>query len=219
MKTISLNIFTNCTTSKSKMTVIERTYKSFIDTFEKIPVTVWCDPNPNKFQCNEYIAELRKVFPIVNKTQSLSDGYVKSIINSTTDYIFQLEWDWQFRSDLICHSLTEIMDCMSSVGIYHLRFNKRANVKDGWEKNVNLAQYSHTGPGYTIQYCTTNVLSNNPHIIDRKKYIGGLISRIKVKPGSLGIEEELSRKDLTGAIYGKINYPACVIHSDGRHAK
>jgi hypothetical protein len=40
---------------------------------------------------------------------------------------------------------------------------------------------------------------------------------IKIKPGSKGIEEELNKTGkFESCIYGGFNYPATVIHSDGR---
>ena len=70
-----------------------------------------------------------------------------------------------------------------------------------------------------MTYCETSCLSNNPHIIDVKKYREICLPLLKMESGSKGIEENLSHKGLTGAIYGGLNYPATIIHQDGRNHK
>lgn len=211
---ISLNIFTNSTLSAPRTDIIERTYKSFIDTFgDNYPVTVYCDPHPNYKQGKYYLEALEKLFPVVHKTDSLSDGYIKAVRNTDAEFCVMLEHDWQFNKPLIKHSLEEICAEMSFRKLYHLRFNKRPNVVSGWD--IGLKEIN----GNDVVYCETSVLSNNPHIIDRKKYIEKCLPLIEVKPGSKGIEENLTHCGLTGAIYGGLNYPATVKHQDGRKSR
>ncbi len=213
---IELNIFTNSTLSAPRTDIIERTYKSFIDTFgADYPVTVYCDPHPNYKQGKYYLEALEKLFPVVYKTDSLSDGYIKAVNNTDADFCFMLEHDWQFNKPLIKHSLEEICKTMASHGLYHIRFNKRSNVVSGWdigltEKHVPLRDFT---------WCEISVLSNNPHIIQVKPYREKCLPLLQVKPGSKGIEENLTHCGLTGAIYGGLNYPACVKHQDGRRSR
>ena len=213
---ISLNIFTNSTLSAPRTDIIERTYKSFIDTFgDNYPVTVYCDPHPNYKQGKYYLEALEKLFPVVHKTDSLSDGYIKAVRNTDAEFCVMLEHDWQFNKPLIKHSLEEICKTMASHGLYHIRFNKRSNVISGWdigltEKHVPLRDFT---------WCETSVLSNNPHIIQVKPYREKCLPLLQVKPGSKGIEENLTHCGLTGAIYGGLNYPATVKHIDGRRSR
>ena len=212
---ISLNLFTNSTLSAPRTDIIRRTYDSFCETFgNEYPVTVWCDPHPNYKQGKYYIEDLKKIFPVVNVTGSLSDGYKKSILNTDSEFLFQCEHDWSFNKSLIKHSLEEITAVMSAHGLYHLRFNKRQNIISGWD--IELTEHNCD---YGFDYCTTSCLSNNPHIIDVKKYREKCLPLIEVKPGSKGIEENLTHCGLTGAIYGGLNYPACVKHQDGRRSR
>ena len=102
---------------------------------------------------------------------------------------------------------------MASHGLYHIRFNKRQNVISGWD--IGLKEI--IAPG--LIYCETSVLSNNPHIIQVKPYREKCLPLIEVKPGSKGIEENLTHCGLTGAIYGGINHPATVKHQDGRRSR
>jgi hypothetical protein len=211
---ISLNIFTNSTLSAPRTDIIRRTYDSFCDTFgNKYNFAVYCDSHPNFKMFKFYFETLQKIFPKVYKTNSLSDGYIKSIENAESDYLFQLEGDWQFNKPLIKHSLEDICHAMELLNIYHLRFNKRQNIISGWD--IGLKEISIHG----FTCCETSCLSNNPHIIDVKKYREKCLPLLQIKPGSKGIEENLTHVGLTGCIYGGRDYPACVRHIDGRRSR
>ena len=211
---ISLSLFTNSTLSAPRTDIILRTYDSFCETFgREYPATVWCDPHPNYKMSKYYIEDLKKIFPVVNVTESLSDGYKKSVEQSDADYMAMWEHDWLTNKSLIKHSLEDICTEMSFRGLYHMRFNKRANIVSGWD--IGLKEFN----GNDVVYCETSVLSNNPHIIDVKKYREKCLPLIQVKPGSKGIEENLTHVGLTGAIYGPREYPATVKHIDGRRSR
>jgi hypothetical protein len=217
---ISLNIFTNSTLSAPKTDIIRRTYDSFCDTFgHEYPVTVYCDPKPNFKMSKFYFEELQKYFPFVYKANSLSDGYIKAVNSPyNEDFMFMLEHDWQFNNQLIKHSLEEIAAVMSAHGLYHLRFNKRANVVSGWDIGLKEKKCFYSRE-LELTYCETSVLSNNPHIIDVKKYREKCLPLLQIKPGSKGIEENLTHVGLTGCIYGGRDYPATVKHIDGRRSR
>ena len=211
---IALNIFTNSTLSAPRTDIIRRTYDSFCGTFgNEYPVTVYCDSHPNFKAFKYYFEALQKLFPVVCKTTSLSDGYIKSVNNTEADYLFQLEGDWIFNKQMIKHSIEDICRAMELSDIYHLRFNKRANIISGWDIGLNEISIH----GFT--YCETSVLSNNPHIIQVKPYREKCLPLIEIKPGSKGIEENLTHCGLTGAIYGGLEYPQTVIHQDGRRSR
>lgn len=216
---ISLSLFTNSTLSAPRTDIIRRTYDSFCETFgREYPVTVYCDSHPNFKMFKFYFEELQKYFPAVYKTSSLSDGYVKSINNSDADFLFQLEGDWIFNKDKIRHSLEEITAVMSAHSIYHFRFNKRQNIISGWDIGLKEKKCFYSRE-LEMSYCETSCLSNNPHIIDVKKYREKCLPLIEIKPGSKGIEENLTHVGLTGGIYGGRDYPACVKHIDGRRSR
>ncbi len=215
---ISLNLFTNSTLSAPRTDIIQRTYDSFCETFgNEYPVTVYCDPHPNYKQGKYYIEALEKIFPVVIKTDSLSDGYVQAVKNSDADFCMMLEHDWIFNKLHVTHPLEQICHVMKSEGIYHLRFNKRQNVVQGWDIGLNEKYFRDD---FThLSYCETSCLSNNPHIIDVKTYREKCLPLIQVKSGSKGIEENLTHVGLVGAIYGGLNYPATVKHQDGRRSR
>ena len=65
----------------------------------------------------------------------------------------------------------------------------------------------------------TNGVSNNPHIIDRKKYIKEALRFVEISKKSQGIEKQLSNRGIRAAIYGGKNYPATILHKDGKRYK
>lgn len=145
-----------------------------------------------------------KVWEDGRNTKGLADGYIKAVKECKSDYIFMLEHDWEFihRPE---HSLKEIIKMMNEEGIVHLRFNKRKN------EAVNMDTYMKD-KGW---YCATPFVSNNPHIISRKAYLGFIEQGwIKNLPGSRGIEEELSNY-ITGAVYGGVGYRQVIKHLNG----
>ena len=218
MPSISLNIFTNCTASAPSTDMIERTYKSFCETFGEIKPTIWCDMHPNIKMAESYIKNLLNLFSYVNMTSSLSDGYLNSIQNpNNCDYLFQLEHDWLFNKDLIKHSLTEIIEVMDMYNIYHFRFNKRTNRPAGWDKYMNEQKITNEQHDYALAFCRTNNISNNPHIISRKKYLDEISKHVKILSGSKGVEEELNAiGKYESCVYGPAGYPATITHQDGR---
>ena len=212
---ITLHIFTNSTISAPSTRVIRDTYSSFCDAFHVEAATVWMDPHPNTGAADRYLSNLQSHFQHVRTTSSMSDGYVKAILGSKSDYLFMLEHDWLFIKERITHSLDEIMDVMAAAGITHFRFNKRANTVAGWDRSLKEC---HTNG---MDYCLTPNLSNNPHIIHRETYVNHIKrGLIRVLPGSKGIEEVIGASTYTyGAIYGPMGYEATIRHQDGRRRR
>jgi hypothetical protein len=192
--------------------MIEQTFQSFKEIFSvDIQPTIWCDPNPNIEKSQEYLTNLKKIFPKVNQTNSLSDGYTRAIKESDADFLFMLEHDWEFLST-ITHSLNNIIEVMDQEKIIHLRFNKRSNVAKKFDKELKEVKHKK------LTYCFTNGVSNNPHIINRKHYLDEALQYITVREKSFGIEKELSNRGIYAAIYGPENYPATILHKDGKYS-
>jgi len=212
---IELSIFSNATKSAPKIEIIKATYESFVKTFGQVSMKIYLDPHPNVRNHAEYRRNLVRQFKCeIIATESLSDGYIKSIRESDADYLFQLEHDWEFHSDLIKHSLNEIIEVMKEKGLYHFRFSKHENkiVPELMKWQTKMEEKECNG----MKYCETDNLSNNPHIIDRKYYLENLMERIGLLPGSRGIEGNLTKKELIGCQYGGQNYPATIRHLQGR---
>lgn len=210
MDSIELHIFTNSTISAPSTRMIEATYNSFCNMFSKnLQVSVWCDPNPNLENSEEYIRNLKKIFSKVNITSSLSEGYIRAVNESESDFLFMLEHDWEFLPT-IKHTLDEILKVINDDNIVHFRFNKRSNIVKKFDKELKEVKNEK------MPYCFTNGLSNNPHIINKKKYINEALKFVSVREKTFGIEKELSNRGIYAAIYGPENYPATISHKDGK---
>lgn len=209
---IELHIFTNFTNISSSGELIKNTVNSFNAVFNPIYTTVWCHADIKNNEHLEYIDILKLNFANVNISKSLSDGYVKAVTTSNSDYLFMLEHDWNFLNN-ITHSLDNVINQMEDSNLLHLRFNKLDNTVNRWDSS--LAEIT----GKYFSYCITPALSNNPHLINRKKYIEQALPVIMIRKGAKGLEERLTfRSNLTGAIYGSLNFPKTISHTDGRGA-
>lgn len=212
---IDLNLFTNCTKNFSgDAALITDTFNSFVDTFslEQVnKIRVFVDPQPEESNLDNYIEEINKNIPCheVVITNGFADGYIKSTTICESDYLFQLEHDWIF-TDAVTHSLAEIVSLMKGINAEHLRFNKRANVVHGEDV---LVEQSYEG----MKYCRTPIRSNNPHIVKKRAYLDNWNSKIDLSntpKRADGVENMLRRAG--GYVYGPMNTPQQVIHTDGR---
>jgi hypothetical protein len=208
---LELHIFTNSTVNSPSTIHIEETYNSFKKTFNtEIEPTIWCDPHPNIKASNRYIQNLEKKFNKVIITKSLSDGYIQAISGSKAKYVFMLEHDWTFLN--IANTLQEILFVMEQDKLMHLRFNQRNNIV----KNTDY--YLKENNNELFDYCITPSVSNNPHILNTEIYKIKALPMIQITEGSFGIEEILNASnEIEGCIYGGINYPQTIRHTDGRH--
>jgi hypothetical protein len=217
---IELHIFTNSTVNAPDTWHIENTYRSFKETWKKdMPVTVWCDRNPNKERCEEYIEALRKLFPIVNtEVGGLSHGYHQAANGSTAEFLFMLEHDWEFYADRIPHTLDQIIDGMRKDNILHLRFNrKQANEPDAhasFGHDIEWEDYE----GSVFPYAMVKQVSNNPHIINRQRWLAEAAQHTHYIRfgGEYGLEEYLTASPIRGAIYGPRGHPPTIKHTDGK---
>jgi hypothetical protein len=208
---IELHLFTNSTVNAPSTFLVEETYNSFLKIFQtEMPLNVWVDSNPNKINFNHYYENLNKLFDNVTITSSLSDGYLKAVEQSNSDFMFMLEHDWVFNNN-IKHSLENILEVMTNDNLLHFRFNKRKNIIKNWDKELTEVKNP------ILNYCLTSNLSNNPHIINRSKWIKEAKHFIKNQKGNIGIEQELIKANLKGAIYGGLNYPNTIDHLNGKY--
>lgn len=213
---IELHLFTNSTKFAPDTSHIENTYASFRKIFCQkqdisVPVVVWCDPNPNRQASSEYLKRLNEKFPKVNVTKGLADGWTTAVKTSKADWLFMLEHDWEFLPT-IEFGLDEIVKEMEEQKLWFLRFNRRNNIVKNWDKFLKEQK------GNRFDVCFTPGLTNKPQIIHRETYTKKALPLIKQRSGSFGIEMELSSKGLECALYGGLNFPPTLKHTDGRDA-
>jgi hypothetical protein len=213
VKDIELHLFTNSGFFSPDIEMIESTFKSFIDTFKcSIKTHVWYDPKPNKKAADKYHLNLEKMFDNVTRTTCFADGYVKAVNTSKSEFMFILEHDWKFYSEHIHHSLKEICSVMKQDDLLQMRFNKRETIVKAWDHTLDEKICND------IKYCITPSIANGPHIINTKKYINDAVKYIKVPENGErgGVEQVLSEiQQLYGSIYGPLNHPATIFHTDG----
>jgi hypothetical protein len=217
MKLLDLNIFTNCTEYNSDNAfLVSSAFNSWCDAFDVSVVNnvnILINPRPNIKKYKTYRKSIRNFFltkdiPFkIHRSKSLSYSYVTSTKVSETEYIFQLEHDWVFVKDSINHSLEEIISAMKKKKIEHLRFNKRENIKAGWDKSIKEVVVDG------LPLCATPIRSNCPHIIERQAYLDKWNNHIKISKGTRGIEDRLRRAK--GCIYGGLNHPRQIDHVNG----
>lgn len=213
---LDLNIFTNCTEKYSDdASLIKNTYESIIKVFgdEHLgKVRIFMDPQPCGEKVHDYRVHIQEAISGLDGmfiTDGLADGYIKSTEVCESDYIFQVEHDWEFLPT-ITHDLAFLVDCMKKENMHHLRFNKRNNIHAANERLTEVVVNGAT-------FCRTTKRSNNPHIIDRKQYLeqwNRFIDLTNTPKRADGIENKMV--GLTGYIYGPFNYPTQVHHTDGR---
>lgn len=213
---ITFNIFANCCMSSPRVILMENLLKSIdknlnVD-IEKIIINIYVDHHPFSERYDEYESNIRKLMDNLKiekynvfKTDGLSYSYRKSIENTTTPLLFQLEHDFIFL-DTITHTLVELCNLMLRSEIKCLAFYRRRNYD---LKTVTIDN---------CYFCLRAYPSNNPHILkidearERLKYIRF------IKGSSRGIEYELNRTGLftLNHVYGKENHKPTISHTDGR---
>ena len=218
---LELHIFTNSSVHAPSTRHIDNTYKSFMDTFKfKLKTTVWCDPNPNTEVSEEYINNLKKKFNTVNMSGGLSHGYHEAANNSTSEFLFMLEHDWDFIPKNIHHTLPQIVDGMRKDDILHLRFNRkeggnRDDVCASLGTDLDVVEVK----GKVFDFCTTKCVSNNPHIINRVRWLKEAAPHAKTirMTKEYGLEDFLTPSPIRGAMYGPLGHPPTIYHTDGKH--
>lgn len=209
-ESVTLNLFTNahkdCTTNPT----IFDTYENYVKTFGKPDkVVVYCDPNPHTDDYEKYSEQIDKYFGSHVKTTGLANGYLHSLENATTDYIFQLEADWNFQH--VTHSLDRIIAEMRKDSLWFMLFNQHKNID-----MPHLAKWQSYLKPHNDVYSVCDRISNNPHIIEVKRYTELAKSLVDWTIGGAGRIEQVLEKKFEVAIYGKYGIPPTIRHMDSR---
>jgi len=223
-ETITFNIFSNCCVSTPNAFLIDMLLKSievaFKITLNDIVINVFIDHHPHSDRFDAYVENIKTVLCnhnvknfSINRTEGLSYSHAESIKLTKTPILFELEHDHTFNTN-IKHSLMDLCNVL-------LNNNEVECIQFGRLKKNNATQ--HFGLTQVIvdniPFCKTKYISNIPYLIKMEN----AMERIKhvkfVKASWKGIEYELTQTNLfLNHLYGKINYPATITHSDGMHA-
>ena len=210
---ITLCLFTNCHKGCLIEPTIFRTLRSFKKTFgEPEKLEIYCDPNPNPKDYDEYAREIEKqtgIKPI--KTTGLDNGWIMALNNATTKYLFMLEGDWQFYPDSIHHSLDGIKKMMSDNKLWFLLFNKHRN-----DKELNGTKWQTYFDETDKDYCLSDRFSNNPNILEVDYFKKNIVPMVNWTIGGAGRIEESLQKKVHIAVYGKLGNERTIKHLNGR---
>jgi hypothetical protein len=216
---ITLNVFSNCCEVDVRRIPIKETVLGFFKTFGHTHVTktkYFIDQSPfarSYGNLYKYIESFQKDIGDyeIYHTYGLAFGYKKSIVQAETEYVFQLEHDFSFASDLIRHSIPELLAAMKAGGMEYLRLNRAANVPAVCDIELDEVRVGD------IDFCRTPCCSNAPHFAHVPSYIERRLHLVDTSRGtSKGIEENLWGMR-NSYIYGPLKYPATVRHVHGRH--
>lgn len=208
---IECNVFTNARVEAPSTSVLEATLASLDETFGLAPTRIYYDPHPFVEHAAEYQRNLERVWgeDKIIKTTGFAHGYMRSIVESEADFLFQLEDDWSFQN--IEHELVDIVRMMRDEGIPHFRFTRDDTREENYPNKWTTYAIEKESNG--IKYLETDNVSNNPHIINRKHYIENRLQYIDpTETASFGVEENLTRKGLVSCQYGGFGYPPTLTH-------
>ena len=215
---VNLNVFTNVTSPNVRHCLVPEAVNSFFHAFAssvgefQIVTRIFIDPKPHRENFDNWIHAINTGLPNIAveiiATEGLIDGFWRSVKMSEGGYAIQLEHDFVFLKSRICHGLDQIIDEMRRADLNFIRFNKRRNVRFGYDLFVDPEPFT------TIPLSRISGRSNNPQMIDVKYYrkLSESIPDIQ----RLGLEGGLCRYVGGGHLYGGPGWPRTVQHLDGR---
>ena len=221
LERINLNVFSNVSSPDAEDCLAPEAIKSFFQCFagergaRETILRVFCDPKPHRAAFpawKEAILTGVTDRPVeIIETTGLINSFARSIEMSECDYAVQLEHDFVFRPQVIPHGLPELVEAMKAGGVDFLRFNKRRNIKQGYD------YYLDEAIAEPIPMCRINGRSNNPQIIRLDYYRDVVLPIIDGPDGqAIGLEGGLCRFVGGGHVYGPLGWPRTVQHLDGR---
>ena len=221
---VNLNVFTNVASETASHCLVPEAVTSFFSCFSRplinfdVVIRIYIDPKPYRQNFDAWVGIIRERlaglhFEIV-ATDGLISGFWKSVEMSEGQHAIQLEHDFIFLKDRIPHGLDELINEMKARDINFIRFNKRRNVRVGYDL---FLEGDDRG---SIPLCRINGRSNNPQIIE-VAYYRRLLGLVDTVPGmlELGLEGGLCRYAGGGYVYGAPGWPKSVQHLDGRRIR
>lgn len=215
---LALAVFSNCTNDCLENPTVYDTMASlgftFKDSYKIKSLTVYVDPNPNPGYYKKYVERLKELGFYVVKTSSLSSGWLKAIDNAVEndiDYLFMLEHDWTFDTDVVKHTLQDITFRMAKDNLGCMLFNKHKN-----DDSLNGSKWQTYLKSTKSFYCMTDRFSNNPNILNVKWFKDNYMDRVNWNLAGAGRIEQSLEKKVNIAVYGEYGSEPAIIHLDGR---
>jgi hypothetical protein len=133
------------------------------------PVLVYNYPENRSQDSRQYADNLKMLCDelgirlISKKNTGLRDALLLALDEVSSPYIFFIEHDWKFLSDIDIESVLEVFEKITRVN--YIRFNKRKNSPNqGWD---TIVEEDKSMP---IPLCKVSSFSNNPHVARKDVY-------------------------------------------------
>ncbi|MCA3633179.1 MAG: hypothetical protein INF16_10355 [Methylobacterium sp.] len=221
---INLNVFSNVASKDARDCLVPEAIRSYFECFDgargaaETITRVFCDPKPHRENFELWKQAIRDGTPGIPleivETGGLIDSFARSLEISECDHAVQLEHDFVFIRSRIPHGLPEIVREMAEGGFNFMRFNKRQNIRQGYDMFLDEM------PGTEVPMCRVNGRSNNPQVIDVDFYRREVLPILRGPHGmAIGLEGGLCRLFGGGQVYGPLGWPKTVQHLDGRDVR
>lgn len=166
----------------------------------------------------DYVRDKSNITIIKRDTHGCLTGNIRNAFNYvSTKYVLILQHDLPFIRELDIYRVIE--DMKANPLLKHVRFNKRANIKVMFDAQNDLFGEQQKGINYS--YTRTPCWSDQNHICETEYYRdivlkectdGTFMEHILIKKSKT---EEIHKKYGT-YIFGALNEPAYIIHTDAR---
>jgi hypothetical protein len=170
---------------------------------------------------NEYIKSLYNIKIVISSKNGHLTGNVRNALQYVTSkYILVIQHDLPFIKKFDIQKV--ICDMDENTDIKHVRFNKRRNIKAGFDGINNLFGLQVKQKNYT--YTRTPAWSDNNHLCLTEYYMNIVM---KECPDGYPMERILHSKNKNEEIhkkygtylFGQLNQPQVIKHTDGRNTK
>ena len=227
MNDITVIITSSYIPSHPKLNIINSVINSiynYIKYSQELKIIIACDGlKENNKDYLEYIQNLinfyknnKNIEVILNKNFGHLVGNIKNVINKIeTKYIMIIQHDLLFCMDI---DLDEILEDLNKYPeIKHLRFNKRNNIKAGWDNTKKFASRIIKN-----KYILTESWSDQNHISTLDYYKNIVLKEVNEKTFMERILNKKSKgnhKKYGTFIYGHLNMKNSIIHVDGSETR
>jgi hypothetical protein len=209
--------------------IIDRTLYSlkFISADQNFPIILAHDFSDKK-QYIEYLETIKdynkkdsRISIYIRSDHGHLVGNIRNIIDKiSTRYILVVQHDLPFVRGFEINKIIEDMD--EQLEIKCLRFNKRRNIKVGWDRISNIFGQQIVCKNYT--YTRTPAWSDNNHLCTTEYYKDIVLAECK---DGTAMEHTLGQKAKTESghkkygpyIFGAYGEENVIKHIDGRHTK
>ena len=172
-------------------------------------------------ELNHYVKAFPNIMIVTRETHGHLVGNIRNALHYvTTKYILVIQHDLPFVRSFDIQKV--ISDMEENPSIKYVRFNKRNNIKSGFDALNDLFGLQQEQTNYT--YTRTPAWSDNNHICTTSYY-----NTIVMKECSDGYPMEiclhgknvnLETHNIYGTyLFGPLDYPQTIYHTDGRNTK